>query len=220
MRIFLATANLDDIRWAAENGLADGVATTPTMLAAAGDGTGRDLLGEICRTIEGPVCAAVPAVNAADIYREGRELAKIADSLIVQIPLVEDAVVAIRRLSAEGIRVAATLVFNAAQAVLAAKAGASMVATSIEQLDAYGLDSLEVLHELRAVFAGGNTECDVMAMFPHNATQFAGCAIAGVDTVTVTPSVLRMLLLHPLTDRGIDQFLSDLAKRPKARVTT
>lgn len=218
MRIFLATASLDDIRWASEHGLADGVLTTPALLAAAAeDGDGRGLLAEICRTTALPVCATVGAVNAADIYRDGRELAKLSDHIVVQIPLVEDAVSAIRRLSAEGVHVGATLVFNAAQAILAAKAGASMVATALDQLDAYGHDGLRVIEELRAVFSAGRVECDVLALHPRDATQFAGCAIAGADSVALPPALLRTLLLHPLTDRGLDQFLNELARGHRGR---
>ena len=221
MRIFLATAQLDDIRWAAENGLADGVTISPSLLAAAvGDGDGREHLAEICRESVMPVCVTVGAINAADIYRDGRELAKISDQVVVQIPLIEDSVAAMRRLSAEGVRVGATLVFNAAQALLASKAGASMVTTPVDQLDAHGLDGVGVVADIHALFVGAGAECDVMAARVTNATQFAGCALAGADAVGVTPDVLRALLLHPLTDRGVDQFLNDLSKRPKARLTS
>lgn len=218
MRIFLASAKLDDIRWAGEHGLADGVLTTPALLAeAADDGDGRGLLADLCRSTALPVCATVNAVNGADIYRDGRDLAKLADHVIVQIPLVEDAVHAIRKLSAEGVRVGATLVFNAAQAILAAKAGASMVATALDQLDAYGQDGLGAVAELHAVFSDGRMECDVLALAPQDATQFAGCAVAGADAVSVTPSLLRRLLLHPLTDRGLDQFMSEIARGKSGR---
>jgi transaldolase len=217
MRIFLATARLDDIRWAAEHGLADGVLTTPALLDAASSGDPRGLLADLCRATSLPVCATVGAVSGADIYRDARELAKLSDHVIVQIPLVEDAVSAIRKLSAEGVRVGATLVFNAAQAILAAKAGASMIATALDQLDLYGHDGLQVVSELRSVFADGRVECDVMALYPRDATQFAGCAIAGADVVALPPQLVKSLLLHPLTDRGLDQFLNELARGHRGR---
>jgi len=219
MRIFLATAKLDDIRWAAESGLADGVATTPALLTSeSANGDARDLLVEICRSTSVPVCATVAAVHAADMYREGREMAKIADNVVAQLPLVEDATGAIRRLSAEGVRVAATLVFNTAQALLAAKAGAAMVHVSIDQLDAYGHSGIEVVAEIGSVFDAHGIECDVMAASPRTAAQFTSCALAGAHIAVVTPDVARTLLLHPLTDRGIDQLLSELSRRPKVRV--
>ena len=221
MRIFLATAQLDDIRWAADHGLSDGVFTTPALLAdAAADGDGREYLSEVCRTAGIPICVTVGAINGADIYRDGRELAKLSDHVIVQIPLIEDSVGAMRKLSAEGVRVGATLVFNAAQALLAAKAGATMVTTPVDQLDAHGLDSIGIVSDIHALFAGGAAECDVMAAEVTNATQFAGCALAGADAAAVSPETLRALLLHPLTDRGIDQLLKDLSRRPKARLAT
>jgi transaldolase len=219
MRIFLATAKVDDLRGAAEAGLADGVLTTPILLAAEGaEGDGRDLLADISRAATVPVCVAVAAVSGGDMYREGREIAKLGDHLIVQLPLVEDAPGALHRLAAEGVRVAASLVFSPAQALLAAKAGASMISTSVEQLEANGYGGLEVLSELRGVLDAQSVECDLMAAHPRNAAQFGACALAGADASAVDVATLRSLILHPLTDRGIDQYLSELSKRPKVRV--
>ena len=115
MRILLATATLDDIRWATDNGHADGVTTTPSMLSdATPEGEAREHLAEICRLTGLPVSVAVGAIDASDIYRDGRELAKLSENIVVEIPLIEDSLTAIRRLSSEGVRVGATLVFNAA----------------------------------------------------------------------------------------------------------
>lgn len=219
MRIFLATANLDEITWAHAHGLADGVLTTPALLASEVHPlAARDRLADICRIAAIPVAASVGAVNSADIYRDARELAKLSDSLIVQIPFVEDAVEAMKRLRAEGVRVAATLVFNAAQAILAAKAGASMVCVHVDHLDAQGQDGVTALGEMRRVFEMHGVECDVLAALPRNAAQFTGCALAGADAIAVSPEALRALLLHPLTDRGLDQFLTDLSRTQRARV--
>ncbi len=144
MRIFIATAKLDDIRWAHSHGLVDGVLTTPSLLTAQVHPAGaNDLLADICRVATFPVAVTVGAVNANDIYRDARELAKLSDSVIVQIPFVEDAIDAMKRLRSEGVRVAATLVFNAAQAMLAAKAGAGMVCVHLDQIDAQGQDGVE-----------------------------------------------------------------------------
>lgn len=221
MRILLATAKLDDIRWATDNGLADGVTTTPSMLAdAASEVDAREHLAEICRATGLPVSVSVGAINSADIYRDGRELAKLSENIVVQIPLIEDSVSAMRRLSSEGVRVGATHVFNAAQALLAAKAGAGTVTTPVDQLDVYGLDAFAILAEISAVFASAAEECDVIASGVSNATSFAGCAMSGADAVAIPTATLRALFLHPLTDRGVDQMLSDLSKRPKARLTT
>jgi transaldolase len=219
MKIFIATAKLDDIRWAHSHGLIDGVLTTPPLLTAEVHPAGAsDLLADICGVAAFPVAATVGAVNAEDIYRDARDLAKLSDSVIVQIPFVEDAIEAIRRLSAEGVRVAATLVFNAAQAVLAAKAGAGMVSVHVDQIDAQGQDGVDTIAEIHQVFRMHGVECDVLAAMPRNAAQFTGCALAGADAIAVSPETLRALLLHPLTDRGIDRFLTDLSRTHRTRV--
>jgi transaldolase len=220
MKIFLATASTEDVQWAAECGLAEGVVATPALLReAAGEGGERDLLAEICRAAPLPVCASVGSVNAADIYRDGRELAKISDQIIVQVPLLEEAVPAIRRLRADGVRSVVTLVYATAQALLAAKAGAFMVQIAVDQLDAVGDDGAEILSDVRRVFAAHAIECDIAASIAHNSVQFSRCAQAGADVVTVTPAVLHGLLLHPLTDRGVDQLLRDLSVHTRPRAT-
>ena len=140
MRIFIATAKLDDIRWATGHGLVDGVLTTPSLLTAEVHPAGaRELLADICRTAGLPVAVTVGSVHSSDIYRDAKELAKLGDGVLVQIPFVEDAVVAMKKLNAEGIRVAATLVFNAAQAVLAAKAGCAAAGLFLGLLAGTGL---------------------------------------------------------------------------------
>lgn len=219
MRIFIATAKLDDIRWAHSHGLVDGVLTTPSLLTAQVHPAGaNELLADICQVASFPVAVTVGAVNANDIYRDARELAKLSDSVIVQIPFVEDAIEAMRRLTADGIRVAATLVFNAAQAILAAKAGAGMICVHVDQLDAQGQDGVDAIAEIHQVFDLHGIECDVLAALPRNAAQFTGCALAGADAIAVSSDVLRALLLHPLTDRGLDQFLTDLSRTHRTRV--
>jgi transaldolase len=220
MKILLATASLDEVRWAHTNGLIDGVATTPALLAAADEGRGWQAhLADLSRAATGPVFASVGAIDGRDIYRDGRELAKVSDHVVVQIPMVEDAIGAMRKLSGEGVRVAATLVFTAAQAVLAAKAGASMVAVDLPTLDAVGAHGVDVVREVRAVLDADGAACDVIAAMPRDATQFADCVIAGADTLAVAPSVLRALLVHPLTDRGVDQLLNELSKHPRSRIS-
>jgi len=212
MKIFVSTVSVKDVQWATDGGLADGVITSPGSLRdATGEGEEHGLLADICKATPGPVCATVGAVNATDIYRDARELARISDQILVQVPLLEEAVSAMRRLRADGVRVVATLVYTAAQAVLAAKAGAFMVSVALEQLDAFGYEGTEVVRSVSSLFAAHGVECDVLASLPQHAAQFARCADAGADVVAVAPEVLRALLLHPLTDRGLDQFLRDLS---------
>jgi transaldolase len=221
MKIFLATASTHDVEWAVDAGLADGVVASPAMLReAAGEGGERELLADICETAPLPVCASVGSVVGTDIYRDGRELAKISDQILVQVPLLEEALSPIRRLRSDGVRCVVTLVYGTAQAVLAAKAGAFMVQVDVDQLDGVGDDGVAVVADVREVFATHAIECDVAASLPRDSVQFARCVRAGADVVAVTADVLRALLLHPLTDRGIDRLLRDLSMhdRPRAAV--
>ena len=221
MKIYLESVNVDEIRNAASAGLADGVAFSHVAFSAdAPDASAREKLEEISREFALPVCVPVGAVTSGDIYSEARELAKVSDHIVVQIPLVEDSLVPIARLTAEGVVVCATFVFNAAQAVIAAKAGATTVRVNIDELETYGESGTRALAEIRNVLEAGERECDVMAASARTAVQFAECALAGADIISLTPETLRRLVVHPLSDKGVDRFLSDLAKRPKSRTST
>jgi transaldolase len=220
MNIYLESVDLDEIRPAAAAGLANGVVFSRNAFSAdTNDASARSRLEEISREFAFPVCVPVGAVTSSDIYSEARELAKVSDHIVVQIPLVEDALIPMARLSAEGVVVCATFVFSPAQAIVACKAGASVVRVTLEELETYGQSATQTLAEIKGVLEACGEECDVMAASPSTATQFAECASAGADTVCVTPTALRSLIVHPLSDKGLDRFLSDLAKRPKARVT-
>ena len=220
MKIFLLTTSPEEVRWAESNGLIDAVVTTPMMLRRNPRAEPRELLAELVSSTRLPICASVGAVHAHDIYTQGRELARLSEDLIIEIPLVEDAIVAIRRLSSEGVRVSADLVFNAAQALLAAKAGARMVSTALDQLDVMGDHGVNVVREIRAVFDADTTPCDILAAGATTAARFAECVLAGAHAVSVTPETLRALLVHPLTDRCVDQFLAELARQPRTRALT
>ena len=212
MKIFLATARTDDVAWGAAHGMLDGVLTAPGLLAEAAAGDARAHLLDLCRLVHGPIFAAVQAIDAPGAYRDGKELAKLSDQIVVQVPLVEETLGAMRRLRADGIRVAATHVFNTAQALLAVRAGASSVVTALDQLDAAGHDAIGVVRDVRAAFDSSDAECDVIAVHPASPTQFGLCACAGADAVALTERLCRALLVHPLTDRGVDQFLADVAQ--------
>jgi transaldolase len=218
MNIYLESVSVDEIRNAAAAGLADGVAFSHVAFSAdAPEGTEKERLEEIAREFALPICVPVAAVTSTDIYTEARELAKVSDHIIVQIPLVEDSLIPIAKLTAEGVSICATFVFNGAQAVLAAKAGASIVRVTLEMLDRFGHSGVQALAEIKNVLEAGGQECDVMAASPGTAIQFAQCATAGADIITLSPESLHALIVHPFSDRSVDRFLSDLAKRPKAR---
>ncbi len=216
MNIFLESVNLDEIRSATSAGLADGIAFSHVALSAdAPEADTRDRLDEIAREFAIPICVAVGAVNTDDIYREGRELAKLSDHIVVEVPLVEDALPSMRRLNAEGVTICATFVYSPAQALLAGKAGASMVRIAVDDLEAQGQSGMETVAAIKSVLDAGGQECDVMVASPTTASLFAECALAGADVVCVTPATLRALMVHPLSDRGLDRFLSELSRRPK-----
>ena len=218
MNIYLESVNLDEIRNAALAGLADGVAFSHVAFSVdAPDSSPKERLEEISREFALPICVPVGAVASGDMYTEARELAKVSDHIIVQIPLVEDSLIPMAKLSTEGVVICATFVFNAAQAIIAAKAGAAAVSVTLSALEAYGQSGARALADIKNVLEAGGEECDVMATSVQSAIQFAECATAGADIVCVTPATLRALAVHPLSDKGVDRFLSELAKRPKSR---
>src|SRR5882762_9984745 len=206
MKFFLDTASLKDISWAAQAGLIDGITTNPSLLAKqAGDLDPRDVLKEICSLVEGPVSAEVVAVDTDGMVKEGTSLAKIAENIVVKIPMIEAGMIAVRRLTAAGIRTNVTLCFSSVQCLIAAKAGASYVSPFIGRLDDVGQEGMDVIREAQVIFDNYNIDA----------------AMIGADVATLPPDVLKKLLLHPLTDRGLDQFLADwrnLVARAKAAV--
>jgi len=220
MKIYLATASTDDVWWGAAHGMLDGVLTSPGLLAEDADSEPRAHLAELCRIVHGPIFAAVHAVDSNGAYRDGKELAKLSDQIVVQLPLVEETLGAMRRLQADGVRVSASHVFNTAQALLAARAGASSVVTAVDRLDAAGHDGVSMIAELRAAFDASDAECDVIALGATSPTQFGACAVAGADAVAVSATLCRALLVHPLTDRAIDEFLGDVARLRRAWPTS
>lgn len=216
MKLHLASANLDDVRWATGRRLVDGVLTTHSLTRADEVDDERERLREIARLVDGSVFATVHAVTAEDAYRDGRELARLSDNIIVQVPFVEDAIEAIHRLAHDGVRVAATLVFSAAQALLASRAGASAVVVAMDDLDASGHDAVGVIRDMRTAFDASASEADIVALRPSNAAQFAQCVNARADAIAVAADVLRTLLVHPLSDRGLDRFLQELSRQHAA----
>jgi transaldolase len=213
MKIHLDTADIAEIRWAAEAGLIDGVTTDPTLLSrAAGTLDPRDVLREICAAVHGPVSAAVVSVDTEGMCREGRELAKLAENIVVQIPMIEEGLAATRLLSAEGIEINVALVFSAMQGLLAARAGASYVSPFVGPLDDVGHDGMEVVAQLREIFATYDLETQILAAALRHPRHALQAALAGADIAAMPAAVLRQLLLHPLTDRGLDRYLNDWSK--------
>jgi transaldolase len=213
MNIFVESVSLDEIRQAVSAGLADGVVVSDSLYSGSASLEGRELIEAVAREFAIPICVDVAAISADEMYQEARDLARISDHLVIMLPLVEDAVEPMHRLSLEGVDICANFVFNGAQAVLAAKAGASMVRISLHDLDAQGQTSSDAVTEIRSLLEASDCECDVMVASPSTSTQFTECIAAGAQIVSLRPQVLNSLLLHPLTDRGVDRFLSGLSRR-------
>lgn len=218
MRIYHASVSLDDVRWAFAAGLIDGIVATPAVIASQmPNADPRELVQELAAAVPLPVIASVRAINRDELYKGARELTRLGEQVIVAVPLVEDALPAIKRLSAEGVRVAATLVHNAAQAVLAAKAGAALVTIAVDATAHVGEDPSPAIREARAIFDRFGLECDIIAAGPSSSRAFTDAMTAGADGAVVSTDVLKALLQHPLTDRGFDRFLGEISRRPKPR---
>lgn len=215
MKFFLDTADLTEIRWAARVGLIDGVTTNPSLLAkVAGEADPRAILQAICGVVDGPVSAEVIGLDAETMHHEGRELARLADNVVVKIPMIEDGLIAVRRLTAEGIQVNVTLCFSSVQCLLAAKAGAAYVSPFVGRLDDVGHDGMDVVREARVMFDNYAIETEILAASIRHPQHVVDAATIGADAATMPPEVLRKLLHHPLTDRGLDQFLNDWSRLP------
>ena len=220
MRLYLATVAPQEIQWAANAGLLDGIVATPAVLASElPQADPREVLAELAAQGTLPIFASVPSLDASEIYRQGKALVKIAEHVIIAIPFVDDALPALKRLSSDGVRCAATFVHSVAQGILAARAGAAHVVIPVDALEAVGHPADDVIRGLRAAFDRWNVECDVVIAGPSSATRFGELAAAGADAAVVQPATLRAFLQHPLTDRGIDRFLADVSRRAKPRRT-
>src|SRR5678816_784924 len=213
MNIFVETVSIEEIRRSVAAGLADGVVVSDSSYAGSESVEGRELIEAVAHEFAIPICVEVRAISGEEMYKEARELARISDQVVIMLPLVEDAVEPMHRLSLEGVDICANFVFNGAQAVLAAKAGASMVRIPLHDLDAQGQTSSDAVTEIRTLLEASDCECHVMVASPTTSTQFTECIAAGAQIVSVRPQVLNSLLLHPLTDRGVDRFLSGLSRR-------
>ena len=213
MKFFIDTANIDEIRELAITGLLDGVTTNPSLIAK----TGRPLfevLAEICETVEGPVSAEVTATNAEAMIGEGRRLAAIAKNIAVKVPLTWDVLKACRALRARGTLVNVTLCFAPAQAILAAKAGASFISPFIGRLDDISQDGMQLIRDIVQIYRQypHTIETDVLVASVRHPLHVVEAAKLGADVTTLPPKVLRQMISHPLTDKGLAAFLDDWGK--------
>lgn len=212
MKFFVDTADISEIRELAAVGILDGVTTNPSLVAKTGRPI-RDVVKEICQTIEGPVSAEVTATHFDGMIAEGESLAKIAANVAVKVPSTWDGFRACRALNQLGHKVNVTLCFSANQALLAAKAGATFISPFVGRLDDIGLDGMELIREIRAIYDNDKSlRTEILASSIRTPLHVKQAAIAGADIATVPPNVLRNLAKHPLTDKGLESFLSDWGK--------
>ncbi len=215
MQFFIDTANLNEIKEANDLGVLDGVTTNPSLMAKEGITGQANILAHykaICNIVDDNVSAEVISVDYEGMLKEGRELAKIDDKIVVKVPMIKDGVKAIKALTAEGIRTNCTLIFNSGQAILAAKAGASYVSPFIGRLDDISQDGLQLIDQIVHIFTNYGFETEVLAASIRHTMHLIKCAEMGADVVTCPLNVITGLLKHPLTDSGLEKFLADYKK--------
>lgn len=211
MKIFLDTANLDEIRKGADFGILDGVTTNPSLVAKEGRGF-KDVIHEIVDLVDGPISAEVVSLDRAEMLKEGREYAKWHENIVVKLPTTRDGIAACKILSQEGIKVNMTLCFSSAQALLVAKAGAWCVSPFLGRLDDISQDGVQLIRDIMSIYRNYNFSTQVLAASLRHPLHVVECAKAGAHIGTMPFKVLDSLFNHPLTDKGISLFLSDWQK--------
>jgi transaldolase len=211
MKFFLDSANLSELKSAAELGIIDGVTTNPSLIAKEGVPL-EEQVRKICDIIDGDVSAEVVSTSAREMIAEGRRLAKIHKNIVVKVPLVPDGIKAVGALAKEGIRTNVTLCFSAAQALVAAKAGAYIISPFVGRVDDIGWPGIELIDNIMKIYGNYNYKTQVLAASVRGPLHVIDVAKSGVHIVTLTYKVLEQLFHHPLTDKGLEQFLNDHRK--------
>jgi transaldolase len=211
MKIFLDTADIEEIKTVARWGILDGVTTNPTLYAKVG-GSYDEILQAVCKITPGPVSAEVVSDDVDGMLEEGRHFAKLAPNIVVKVAMSENGLEAINRFAEEGIKTNCTLIFTANQGLLAAKAGASLISPFVGRLDDINQDGMIVIRELAEIFAIHEIESEVLAASIRNPVHMTQAALAGAHIATVPFKVVQQMVHHPLTDKGIVQFKSDWEK--------
>jgi transaldolase len=208
MKFFIDTANIDEIKKANELGMVDGVTTNPSLVAKEGREF-KGLIKEICDIVDGPVSAEVVSVDAQGMVRESKELAELADNIVVKIPLIEEGLKATKILAQEGIKTNVTLCFSPLQALMAAKAGAAYISPFVGRLDDIGHTGMELVEQIIAIYNSYGFETEVIVASIRNPIHVLDAALMGADISTIPYKVIQQLIKHPLTDSGLDKFLAD-----------
>lgn len=211
MKFFIDTADISEIKAANERGWVDGVTTNPSLIAKTGRSF-EDVIKEICKITVGPVSAEVISLKADEMVKEGMKLAKWADNVVVKIPMCEDGMIAVKKLTAEGIKTNVTLVFSVMQALLAAKAGATMVSPFVGRLDDVGTDGMMMVSEVIQVYRNYDFATEVLVASVRSPMHLQAAALMGADIATIPYKVMQSMTGHPLTTKGIEMFMSDWNK--------
>lgn len=213
MKFFIDTANLDEIREAAELGVLDGVTTNPSLVAKEKyDITFKELIREICKIVPGPVSAEVVSTDVEGMMNEAHDLAKIASNVVIKIPLLKEGLKAVKRLKAEGIKTNVTLCFSPNQALLAAKAGAAFISPFIGRLDDISQEGMELIEQIVTIYKNYAFDTEVLVASVRHPIHVVQAAMIGADIVTMPFKVIDQLIKHPLTDIGLQKFLADWKK--------
>jgi len=214
MKFFIDTADVNQIREAESLGILDGVTTNPTLVSKTGRPF-RETIEEICTIVNGPVSAEVVSTDVEGILKEARELSKIADNIVVKVPLIKEGLKAVKILASEGIHVNVTLCFSSNQALLAAKVGATYISPFVGRLDDKGHTGIEVIEEIRTIYDNYGFETQIIVASVRNPLHVRDAALMGADIATIPFDVFNKIVQHPLTDEGLKSFLSDWEKVPK-----
>ena len=212
MKFFIDTANIDEIKKANELGMVDGVTTNPSLVAKEGREF-KGLIKEICDIVDGPVSAEVVSTDAEGMVKEARELANLADNIVVKIPMLEEGLKAVKTLAREGIHTNVTLCFSAIQALMAAKAGAAYISPFVGRLDDISQIGMELVEEIITIYDNYGFETEVIVASVRNPTHVLDAALMGADIATIPFKVIQQLTKHPLTDIGVEKFLADWKKQ-------
>jgi transaldolase len=212
MKFFIDTANIDEIKKAVAMGMVDGVTTNPSLIAREGRDF-HEVITEICGLVDGPISAEVVSLDAPGMLKEGRELAKLGDNIVIKVPMTTDGLVAAKAFGAEGIKTNVTLVFSAAQALLAAKAGASFISPFVGRLDDIAQNGMDLISDVMTILDNYGFASEVIVASIRHPIHVVESALIGADIATIPFKVIGQLAKHPLTDIGMEKFLSDWEKR-------
>jgi transaldolase len=214
MKFFIDTANIDEIKKGLELGMVDGVTTNPSLISKE-QRPFTDILADICNLVDGPISAEVISLEADGMVEEARELAKINDNIVIKVPMIEEGLKAVKRLTEENIKTNVTLIFSASQALLAAKAGATYVSPFVGRLDDISINGMDLIGDIMTILRNYGYATEVIVASVRSPMHVVDSALMGADIATIPYKVIAQLAKHPLTDLGMEQFLADWEKRQK-----